>query len=1124
MTSNGKHNFTGDLTRSESNLRWYNAYAPVDPNIYTQMRPKKLHASRAGQVSLHRYQSGVDTYGCYLTFKVRDSTTPKIIASISNAPLEFSIRGGAEIPYLQLVLKLKGEKVTNNLRMVWTAWDGDGNLTNRVPTFNADTQFPITLSARLSSVTISKTILDNQTAKLCQGSEGAEGYVISWAWTKGPHCFDHMLPNSVLQSLDSGQRKSVHDFQELGRNGWSITVTTRARAHLLMDWNAFSAMPNPTPPPYPYYNCSYVKASDIFSVIDTIPSVSDEIIQIHHRKRQLGWQNAPLGDHKYEPEMQLLNFFLNAPLTFINEREYEAVKMIGLLRETAAQEEAYIHQFNRTYEFELIPMPGSNTKQGEPSDYYYAVLEVMTIHNEDINLEQILPLPEPGTPVEIDPCETISPEMRGSSKSRKWVGKVISSSVLDRVKKTPLTSICIQIKRAQDRDSIGRVLRLEGHVRFGYPQVAIVQARKAIRYAMYGNDHFEIPRENKMKQLLLGNENTNIEFFMPSQLKIDRQAEIFLRSERTLNTQQIRAVSSAFNFGATFRSFMGLIEAPPGTGKTQISAVIAKFCFKHNKPLLIVCGSNYGLDVIANRIREVLNIDDPTGIGFYRLDTDFGETPEMQMSPEMEGAEGTDATRQNPSSCPGFQEVEKELRERGISDNIWTTLTSAINSMTAPGRSSSLGRQIMSRINEAVSSGRLRQAKLDEESQLMLEFLTFQELLRREGRTFLEPADYEDALAVQVHGRAREGDQDDRQSLHQMIVQNYRRWWLALQEFYLSRAKVVLCTASTAGRKSLRTFKPQIVLIEEASQIIEPTCLIAVMRNYSKLQKVILSGDRQQLPPVVISAGKNECFPSDRMSLFERMLQTGCSTVQLNTQYRMAQNISDFVSTQYYHGRLETHTSCVGRPKALHFANFMTKTFVQIEPGTSYFVSVNNSILWKQKNGTSVFNPDYVQFIGQLVEKLMLKNFLQEDILILSFYSEERNLLDKLIRLKLGYKKIRISSVDAAQGTESTFVILSTTRPGKPWGMGFINNLPRQCVSLSRARDGLIVVGHQSMGLIDIGNVQVPGGLGAQAWHRLVRKHEADRRIITWKSRDHTWLKEKLGVPNENQYMVAPVR
>jgi hypothetical protein len=68
---------------------------------------------------------------------------------------------------------------------------------------------------------------------------------------------------------------------------------------------------------------------------------------------------------------------------------------------------------------------------------------------------------------------------------------------------------------------------------------------------------------------------------------------------------------------------------------------------------------------------------------------------------------------------------------------------------------------------------------------------------------------------------------------------------------------VVLCTASAAGRKSLRTFQPEIVLVEEASQITEQTCLISIMRNYSNFIKVILSGDKRQLPPTVLSAGQN---------------------------------------------------------------------------------------------------------------------------------------------------------------------------------------------------------------------------------------------------------------------------
>lgn len=100
----------------------------------------------------------------------------------------------------------------------------------------------------------------------------------------------------------------------------------------------------------------------------------------------------------------------------------------------------------------------------------------------------------------------------------------------------------------------------------------------------------------------------------------------------------------------------------------------------------------------------------------------------------------------------------------------------------------------------------------------------------------------------------------------------------------LNKAQVVLCTASNAGRKSLRTFQPEIVLVEDASPITEQTSLISIMRNYSNLTKVILSGDTRQLPPTVLSAGQNECYNADKMSLFERMLDSGVSTVSLRVQ------------------------------------------------------------------------------------------------------------------------------------------------------------------------------------------------------------------------------------------------
>ncbi|KAJ5805202.1 hypothetical protein N7474_011089 [Penicillium riverlandense] len=1107
-------------------MQWYNAHTGVDSNTHRK-KGRIIRGFRANQLSLHTYQSAFERFRCGVLFKAHGLTSFEKIASIQNAHLEFSMRGGAEIPHfhLDLVLKVRDD-FTPRLTMVWTAWDGESNWNERDPASNVDTRKPLTFSARLSKVEISKILLDQEKAALCRGKKENEAYTITWTWKNGPHCLNHDLPTHALESLDGEQRKMVEKFHELGQRGHSIRVITTGRSHLSESWNAFSAMPNPTPPPYPYYNCSYILAGDKFSVMDDIPEVSDKIIEMHHRKRRVGWPNAPSGDMMYEPRMELLCFTTYAPLTFVNEREYEVLKMIGLLREAAAEGVVYVSQFNRRYKFNLHPIPGSSAQQGGSSDWYYAALEVNTLHNENINLEQILPLPEPGTPVEINPVEKTFLQMTGSSRSRTWIGTVISASAVNRTTEQSMNFIFIRIKRLQDRESIEQVLTLEGDVHFGSTMAAKAQARKAIRYAMYGNTHLKIPRGNKMKQLLLGHQNKNIKLHLPPELEVDDQAETFLRelqSEGTLNAEQIRAVRSALNAQTSFRDFMGLVEAPPGTGKTMVSAVIAQYCHQHGKPILIVCGSNYGLDVITDRIRSILKINNSTDSSVYRLDTDFRESAEMQMSPLLdEDPEQPEATWGDPRADAKFYEVERDLIERGFPKELHTAFVSALRAMTPADREFSLGNRILQRIENAVRTGRLRQPELDEESMLILQFLTYQELLRREAQTFWETADYEDELATAVRG---ETSDDESQTLHKRHVENYRKWWLALQEFYLKKAKVVLCTASTAGRKSLCSFQPEIVLVEEASQITEQTCLIPIMRNYANLTKVILSGDKRQLPPIVLSAGQNECYNADKMSLFERMLDSGVSTVSLRVQYRMAKDICDFVNAEYYEGRLTTDLSCIDRPNMQRFADFVTELFPQCARGTSYFLSVENSALWKQRNGTSVFNPDYIQIIARLVTNFMEKGCKQTSILILSFYSEERNLLRKLIHEKLGHKNIRISSVDAAQGAESPYVVLSTTRPGHPWGMGFITDRNRQCVSLSRARDGLIIVGHETMGTIitDRGS-GVSGGQGTQAWGRLVKKHKDGNRLVYVRKADLAWLKKEIDVPNANQHVRASYR
>lgn len=192
------------------------------------------------------------------------------------------------------------------------------------------------------------------------------------------------------------------------------------------------------------------------------------------------------------------------------------------------------------------------------------------------------------------------------------------------------------------------------------------------------------------------------------------------------------------------------------------------------------------------------------------------------------------------------------------------------------------------------------------------------------------------------------------------------------------------------------------------------------------------------------------------------MIQTGHPHTQLRTQYRMAPDICKHVSESFYDSKLTTHQSCFNGLKAKDFSTKMASWY-DCRRGTSYFVSVDKSSLWRRKGSTSVLNPEYVDFICGLVSQMIRGGIPQNEILILSFYDEERRALSSLLHDNLHLRAIEVKSVDASQGSESPFVILSTTRPGGQTGIGFVRDRNRQCVALSRAQDGLVIVGHENM-------------------------------------------------------------
>jgi hypothetical protein len=1119
------------MTRGSDELDWYNATTAFSEDKYKGKRQMDLRKTRAGTSTVDLFQRFHTTIVCGAeATRLQDGKTCAVYSK-SRALLSFFIGGGMEIPHFGLRLRLEvqnSKTLYRDFTMVWTAWDDDGFDSERIPTFTPSDTERFTFSASLTDVNLKKVKLDENSAKACNGKDGAEAFEIQWTSHTIPQMVSgFQIPDAELERLFRPEQiETFQRFRNMRGKNISIRVVTRIqRDEILHNWCGMAAMPRPTLPPYPYYACRYVKQAKMFTMMKAIPPVTDPTIKHHHRRRKFGWQSMADSGFQETPE---LFTHTNAPFTvFLNEREYEAIRMIGLLREADAQKETAITQFNNFYEFELFRASDVHNVKGKGLDeYFYGVIDAKFIlrDREDAHemLEQAMPLPQPGTPVTISPKRLkASEEPRKVNENRLWQGVVVPSqgisSIVDR--QSSYHAICVRLKRPAIQESIGTRLNLAGFATFGSPNPAIVQARRAIRYAMWGNDRLAIARDNKMKRLLLAHDNATIEFHRHTDLVDQKTSQFINNIQRTRNEEQIKAIRSAFSDGSLWWNFLSLITGPPGTGKTSVSVSIAAHCLERKWPLLIVCASNRGLDVITERIVGYMEDKKISMAGFYRLGTDYRESHEMQMPRESsshardedesddENEDEDDYYREEPSLM--FRKVYRDLRERGVDPELRQVVISSVEGITDPSHRFSLGAHITNSLERIMAKGQAKQITRDEaasdisvkERDCLWDLITSQELLRRQGNFFLEST-----ALVPVSGSTYV-DESHTWTSHAKLVREQKRLWLNLQELYMKNAKIVLCTASTAGRKALRSFRPSYLIVEDASQMVESQALNGIMRNLNGLKKVILSGDTAQLPPTVTSRGSNECFNTEQLSLLERMIQTGHPHTQLRTQYRMAPDVCKHVSGSFYDSNLTTHQSCFNRPKAKDFSTRMARWY-DCRRGTSYFVSVDGSSLWRRRGSTSVLNPEYVDFICGLVSQMIRGGILQNEILILSFYDEERRALSSLLHDNLHLRAIQVKSVDASQGSESPFVILSTTRPGGPTSIRFVRDRNRQCVALSRAQDGLVIVGHENM-------AKGHHGRGYDSWRKVIRDHDTAGRLIR-RVGNQTKVVEKLAISEKD--------
>jgi predicted DNA helicase len=215
----------------------------------------------------------------------------------------------------------------------------------------------------------------------------------------------------------------------------------------------------------------------------------------------------------------------------------------------------------------------------------------------------------------------------------------------------------------------------------------------------------------------------------------------------------------------------------------------------------------------------------------------------------------------------------------------------------------------------------------------------------------------------------------------------------------------------------------------------------------------VLAGDHWQLPPTILSREAAE--EGFGISLMERLVGRygPLITRRLKVQYRMHEAIMNFSSQEFYDAELEAHDSVRAHllcdlPGVV--PNPLTQTPIEFidTAGAGYDEQLEPS-------GKSRFNPQEADLVCQKVRALLESGVAAEAIAVIAPYAAQV----RLLREKLPVAGLEIDSVDGFQGREKEAVVLSLVRSNVEGEVGFLADVRRMNVALTRARRKLLVIG-----------------------------------------------------------------
>lgn len=286
-------------------------------------------------------------------------------------------------------------------------------------------------------------------------------------------------------------------------------------------------------------------------------------------------------------------------------------------------------------------------------------------------------------------------------------------------------------------------------------------------------------------------------------------------------------------------------------------------------------------------------------------------------------------------------------------------------------------------------------------------------------------------------------------------LDNYNKLFRTALTQTLDKADIICCTCVGAGSQKLSKYKFRMVLVDESTQAAEPEVLIPIIKGS---KQVILVGDHQQLGPVILN--KEAADSGLSQSLFERLILLGHVPIRLEVQYRMHPSLSDFPSNMFYEGSLQDGV-------LTHQRTLPASTFPWPVPHIPMMFWGNYGTEEISASGVSFLNRVEAMNVEKISTRLFKGGIQPEQIGVITPYEGQRafitlymTLNGSLFERKADYSNIEVTSVDAFQGREKDFIILSCVRANQDQKIGFLKDPRRLNVAITRAKYGLIILGN----------------------------------------------------------------